>query len=190
MVSGFQFMSHQKMLESTGLENFKYFTVDSNILVGISSFCYFVFYLIQKKVSKWIVVFRYLGTVSVLLTMLVTACFLAPFSKFSFFDFYQNSNLFFHFLVPLLSTISFVFFEKCDLSFKSTFTSLIPMICYAVFYMISVIPHIENGMVSYQYDFYGFLRGGAFTIVFVVPVMIFATYIIGLSVWALHKKCT
>ena len=153
MVRGFQFMSHQKMLESTGLENFKYFTVDSNILVGISSFCYFVFYLIQKKVSKWIVVFRYLGTVSVLLTMLVTACFLAPFSKFSFFDFYQNSNLFFHFLVPLLSTISFVFFEKGDLSFKSTFTSLIPMICYAVFYMISVIPHIENGMVSYQYDF-------------------------------------
>ena len=37
MVTGFKFMSNTYALESTGLESLKFYTVDSNILVGLAS---------------------------------------------------------------------------------------------------------------------------------------------------------
>ena len=37
MFTGYQFMTNTRLLDSSGFEAFKYYTVDSNILVGISS---------------------------------------------------------------------------------------------------------------------------------------------------------
>ena len=192
MVSGIEFMKHVELLSVSRLEAFKYFTVDSNILVGLSAFALFVaeaMFLNKKKdVPNVFYILKYVATCGVVLTFLVTAFFLAPFSTFSYFDFYQNSNLFFHFIVPILSVISFVFFEKEHITFKHTFLSLIPMICYSIYYFIMVIPHIHNGEVSSEYDFYGFLRGGAGTIYFVFPIMLIIMYAIGYLLYFVQKK--
>ena len=37
MVTGFKFMSNTQVLASTGLEPLKFYTVDSNLLVGLAS---------------------------------------------------------------------------------------------------------------------------------------------------------
>ena len=188
MLIGFQFMSQLKVLESEGWENFKYFTVDSNVLAGISSLLSIIYLCLKKEIPHWLSVLKYASVVGVLLTMLVTTFFLAPTSNIDFFWFYQNSNLFFHFLVPFISGISYLFFEEHSLSFQETFYSIVPMGVYGIFYMISVIPHIQNGVVSRQYDFYGFLRAGGSTIFWVVPLMFVVTYLIGLAVWGCTRK--
>lgn len=188
MIIGFQFMAQSKILESNGWDNFKYFTVDSNVFVGITSFLYLLFIFLKKEIPHWLSILKFSSCVGVLLTMLVTACFLAPTSQIPFFWFYQNSNLFFHFLVPLLATISIVCFEEHSLSFKETFYGVCPMALYAIYYIGRVIPHIQNGVVSYEYDFYGFLRGGSSSIFFVIPIMFIVTYVIGLALWGCMKK--
>ena len=142
----------------------------------------------KHKISKFYYIFKYVATCSVCLTMLVTLCFLAPFSIYRFTDFYLNSNFFFHLIIPILSIISFVFFEKCMLSIKDTFYCLLPMICYGVYYTLRVIPHIENGVVSYDYDFYGFLRGGAANVFWVIPLLFFVMYVIGFGLYYFHES--
>ncbi len=192
MFTGFEFMGHNIPLQDTKLSVFKYFTVDSNILVGISSLLLLIYEILfikkGKSIPRELFIFKYLGTTSVLLTFLVTTFFLAPFSVFNFLDFYKNSNFFFHFLIPVISGISFIFFEKNNISFKETFLSIIPMFIYALIYMINVFTHLENGAVSYEYDFYWFLRGGINTVFIVVPVIFISTYLIGFITWKLNHK--
>ena len=196
MLIDFQFMGREAALTATRIETFKFFTVDSNILMGIVSFIYTVFALkLEKKEIKEIPSFVYLlklaSTTGVVLTFLVTGLFLAPTSKIPFFAFYKNSNLFFHLLVPILSFITFCFLEKSKkLSFKQTIIGVIPMIAYSIIYTTSVLTHIENGIVSNKYDFYGFLRGGLNTIIFVISLMFIITYGISIILWYLNREKT
>ncbi len=101
----------------------------------------------------------------------------------------MNSNLFFHLVTPVLSMITFMFFEKTDkLSFKDTFYGLTPMIVYAVYYVINVMAHVENGKVSPTYDWYWFVQNGAWTIIIVLPIIILITYLISLVLWKVNKE--
>ena len=123
-----------------------------------------------------------------MLTFLVTAFFLAPTSKNGYFSLYLNSNLFFHFIIPILSFVSFVFLESTkQIAFRYTFAGMIPMVVYAVFYIANVLVHIENGEVLKEYDWYGFLMGGLWTIVIVIPVIFFVTYLISFVLWWLNR---
>lgn len=192
MMLGFQFMSHNTILALRNMSVFKFFTIDSNVLVGITSLVmiiYEILYLKNKKeIPKFVYILKFMGTCSVTLTFLVTALFLAPFSIYHFYDFYMNSNLFLHLITPIVSVISYIFFEKCELSFKSSFLGIVPMALYAIYYVGMIITHIENGTVSYDYDFYGFLRGGVSTAFWVIPLMFVVMYLISLVLWYSNKK--
>ena len=122
MVTGFKFMANTYVLESTGLESLKFYTVDSNILVGLASLILIIYeYLLLKKkikkIPKYVYIIKYIATVAVSLTFLVTLLYLSPLYGSKFLFLYQNSNLLFHLLVPLLSFISFVFYEKIEIKF-------------------------------------------------------------------------
>ena len=102
---------------------------------------------------------------------------------------FQNSNLFFHLIIPILSLITFVFFEKTNkIKFKYTFLCLIPIIVYGIFYTINILLHLDNGRIISKYDFYGFAQGGVNTILFVFLFMLIISYIITLLTWYLNKK--
>lgn len=102
---------------------------------------------------------------------------------------FTNSNLFYHFVIPLLSLITFLFFEGTDkIKFKYTFAGIIPMFLYGVFYSINVFTHLENGVVSPVYDWYGFLKNGVADVFFVIPVILGATYLISYLLWEFNKK--
>ena len=64
------------------------------------------------------------------------------------------------------------------------------MIAYSIIYTTSVLTHIENGIVSNKYDFYGFLRGGLNTIIFVISLMFIITYGISIILWYLNREKT
>ena len=181
MFTGFEFMGTGVPFTATKLSVFKFFTVDSNLLLGISA----LLLLIQErkaiknktKIPEGYYVLKFAATTSVFLTMMVTACFLAPFTNYRFIDFYLNSNLFFHLLIPLLSIISFLFYDSYKLPFIDTFYGVLP-----------IIPHVSHNRVSFDYDFYGFFRGGISTAYYVIPIMLLITYALGYGLWFIHSR--
>lgn len=194
MITGFRFMSGEKLLVAGRLESFKFFTVDSNILMGISSLVFAIYdYLAIKgkinEIPRAIYIFKLVGTVSVALTFATVVFYLAPFTGYSYFAFFTNSNLFFHLIIPLLSFVSFLFFEKTNkIRFKDVIISLVPMLIYSIFYMINAFKHIENGLVPSEYDWYGFVKGGVPLSIFVFTVMLAGTYFMAVLLWYLNKK--
>ena len=192
MMTGFEFTGPNTLLSDTHVNVFKFFTVDSNILAGLSCLLLFVAEYInikkKKNISKIVSVLKFMGTVSVMLTLIVTLFFLAPSSSARLVDFYQNSNLFFHLIVPLLCLVSFVFYDPIDIKFKDTFFGVIPMLIYAVYYLTAVYTHLYHGKVLWKYDFYGFLKWGPQSVLLVAPIIILFTYLIGLCLWFCYKK--
>lgn len=194
MLTGFYFMGEERQLSAERIEAFKFFTVDSNVIMGVMAlvFARYEILLIRKKINiipNIIYGLKLATTVSVVLTFLVTAFFLAPIVEDGYFSLFKNSNLFFHLIIPILSFLSFICFEKNEkLEFKYTFVGIIPMILYAIFYTINILMHLENGKVSVKYDWYWFLQGNINAIVFVIPIMFVVTYCISFVIWKLNKR--
>ena len=190
MFTGYQFMSNTTILTNIGLGAFKYYTVDSNIIVGISSFIMIIYeiLLINKKIDKlpkYVYILKYIGVVGVTLTFLVTLFYLSPMYGKEFLFLYMNTNLFFHLIVPILSFISYTLFEKNNLEYKYTFISLISMFIYSIYYIINIITHLDN---IKEYDWYGFVLGGVISIIFVVLIITITTYLISYIIYKINKK--
>ena len=101
----------------------------------------------------------------------------------------QNSNLFLHLIIPVLSIITFIFFEKTNkFKTKDALFGIIPTLLYEVYYLINIIVHMENGKVSTIYDWYWFLQNGVWTAIVVGPFMIIISYLISLILYKLNKR--
>lgn len=174
----------------------RYFTVDSNILMGMIALLAAVD---ERKIIKGekqdlsalIYTLKLAGTVGVTLTMLITIFFLAPKSAATtgYFSLFYNSNLFLHLVNPLFSIVSFLLFEKTDrIPFRDTFAGVIPMILYAVYYVEEALRHSKDGAIAAGYDWYGFFFDGVRSVVTVLPVMVLLTYVISLVLWKWNRK--
>ena len=179
---------------AANLEAFKYFTVDSNIFMGIIALitAYYEFKIIKKDIKtmpKKIYLLKLMSTTAVGLTFIVVFTYLGPITEYGIKSMVMNSNLFFHLVTPVLSMITFMFFEKTDkLSSKDTFYGIIPMLLYAIYYVINIIINVENGKVSPIYDWYWFVQNGAWTIIVVLPIIILITYLISFILWKVNKE--
>ena len=130
-----------------------------------------------------------MSTTAVGLTFIVVFTYLGPITEYGIKSMVMNSNLFFHLVTPVLSMITFMFFEKTDkLSSKDTFYGIIPMLLYAIYYVINIIINVENGKVSPIYDWYWFVQNGAWTIIVVLPIIILITYLISFILWKVNKE--
>ena len=194
MFCDIQFMGKSIILTATKLELFKFFTVDSNIFMGVSSLLFAgleisIFKGKRKEIPKFFYLLKFMATVSVTLTFLVTLCFLVPNSTFPMFAFYQNSNLFFHLIVPILSAFTFLFFENSTkLTLKDTFYGLVPMVIYSIYYITRVVSHLGAKDFFIRYDFYGFLRNGNQNIVMVSMIILLITYGISFVLYFFHTR--
>ncbi len=193
MYVGYQFMTNTTLLDNAGVESFKFYTVDSNIIVGIASLIMVIYevLLITKKIEKipkYVYVLKYIGVVGVSLTFLVTLLYLAPLLGKNFILLYVNTNLLFHLIVPVLSFISYVRYEKEIIGFKYTFIALISMFIYAIYYIVNILTHLDNGKVVKEYDWYGFVVGDTSSIIFAVIIFFIITYLISLLIYKLNNK--
>ena len=193
MFTGLHFTKGQDLvLEAGKLGMFQYFTVDSNLFMGIISllFTYYEYLVLsnkKKEIPKFAYILKLMSTTSVVLTFLVVFLYLGPISKGGIMSMLQNANLFYHGIVPMLSIITFIFFEKTNkIIFKDTFLALLPMGIYGLFYLTNIIIHMENGKVSPFYDWYWFVQNGVWTIVIVLPVMFGFTYLIGFILYRIN----
>ena len=186
MFTGFKFMhGPETALECTKIEMLKFFTVESNIFMGIVAS---IFAIKQRrilkgqddKITKKDYLLNLMATTSVGLTFFIVV---------AYFSMFMNSNLFFHFIIPVLSIINLVVFERTNLmSFKYSFCGIIPAAIYSLFYMINVFMHTENGMVSTEYDWYWFVQNGVWTSAIVVPTILGVTYFISFIFWRINRK--
>ena len=188
MFIGFKFMPGDTLLETTRLEVFKFYTVDSNILIGIISLI-LVIYEIKllngyiDKIPNFIYILKLIGTAGITLTFATTAIFLVP--QYGFYAMYNNNNLFFHLIVPLLSIISYVFYEKHDNKYRYALYGIIPMFIYSLYYIPSVFMHLDN---ITKYDFYGFLQGNINNVYVVIPTIYLITYLMSLLLVYLNRR--
>ena len=190
MFTGFRFMpASDLVLQTSKLGMFKYYTVDSNILVGIVSLFLIIYEykLINKKIDKIpkkIYLLKFMGTAGITLTFLTTLLFLAP--QYGFYAMYNNTNLLFHLIVPLLSLISYIVFEKYDNKYKYSVLGIVPMFIYSIFYTVNIIIHLDEG--TMKYDIYGFLKGDINNAYIVLPSIYLVSLLISVVLIFLNRR--
>ena len=194
MFTGFKFMEGPTMaLESTKLGMFRFFTVDSNIFMGIASFVFIIIdikYLTGKikDIDKKYYILKLMATTGVAVTFFVVFAYLGPISPGGISSTLLNSNLFYHLVIPVLSILTFILFEGTNkLKLKDVWYGLVPVAIYSVYYLINVLVHIENGAVSVLYDWYWFIQGGLWLTFIVIPIMFMCTSFISLLLWRLNR---
>ncbi len=166
-----------------GVFYFATFTVDSNIFMGIVAAVAAIFAIINKTkshpVPKTLNTWYLTATTSVVLTFLTVVFFLSPLrvaAGHNYFDMMRGPMFFFHFFNPVIAAINFVFFMGSPkLPKKANFYSLIPIVIYAVPYILNVV------ILKTWIDFYNFTFGG--NNILVLPVFC----IIGLIVFGISS---
>ena len=131
----------------------RFFTVLSNLLCAISAL---LMSLMPGNTAVWML--KYLGTVTVTVTMLTVFLFLAP-SFGSLRPLLEGDNLFLHLLTPLAALISFCVFERRGMSFGTAMWGLLPVLLYGMVYL----QRIQSGRWE---DFYGFNKNGKWPVSF------------------------
>ncbi|MBR4790179.1 MAG: hypothetical protein IK024_04715 [Treponema sp.] len=198
MIFNFNIMSRSEEVRAftaANLSAFKYYTVDSNVFGGLLALVYIFFEIALAKgkitrLPKLLHLLRLAAATGLTLTMLVTAFFLIPQFGENWAILYIDNNFFFHLTVPLLSIITFIFFEPDtdDISLKDSLFGIITMAIYAVFYTINIIAHLNSGNPLKDYDWYGFLGGNISNALIAVPAMLLITWLISLGLWIGNRK--
>lgn len=147
-------------VQKHGIRVFKYYTENSNyftLLVSIV-FCVACIFAIKNKtkIPAWIIKLRFVSTICLTITYVVVTLVLIPLYPASFiYMMFGDSNLYQHLLCPILSIISFLFFESTTIISKQfVFLALIPTLTYGI---ISIILNLLNIMAGpypffYVYD--------------------------------------
>ena len=149
-------------LSSSGVTTFRYFTTDSNILAGAFALIagvFGLFALLKKRdrIPEAAVLLKYIGTCAVSLTFTVVIVFLGPI--YGYGSMYTGASFYMHGIVPMLSMISFIAFDRGYRLPKSrVLFGLIPTVIYGTVYftMVVLIGKEKGGWP----DFYAFTRGG------------------------------
>ena len=178
-----------------GLLVIKYFTLQSNILAGAVGLSFVIYYLLIKngkkaKIPKMLYILKFIATVDLTLTFFTVLLFLAPGNPNGFFALYAYTNAFFHFLVPILTFVSFLFFEsKFLFNFKITFVGMIHLICYTIVYCTLALSHFgENGKPDMLYDWYGYAQNGTGGMIISLVVSLLGTYLFCVLLWLINNK--
>ena len=191
--SGFTFMPTKFVLTVRGLSNFKYFTVDSNIFVGLVSFVFIILEILvlKKKIKKipvWLYVIKHVATTSIAITFFTTLLFLGPTIETGFFSLYTNGNLFFHLIIPVLAMLGYILFDKYKNKYVYCLYSIIPFIMYSFYYVPNVFTHLVDGHTINTYDFYGFFHGNPNSIYVFYPIMLIVVYTLSSILYWFNNK--
>ena len=173
-------------LTAMGLYSLKFFTVLSNLLLGLASLIYAV-YLVRyvrsgRIVPKWAHLLKYAGTVAVTVTLMTVLLFLGP--TMGYAAMFAGVNLWLHLVLPVLGIAEFVFLDtQRGISFKESLVGVLPVLVYGAFYYGNILIN-GVGTRPYTNDWYGFTMFGVQYMPVVLVVMLLATWVFALAVRA------
>lgn len=161
--------------DMTGINYLKAFTVDSNILMGITSLIVAIFNLkniLQNRdeIPECVLLAQFVSATAVAVTMMTTILFLGPTTVMhgrNYFWLFSGTLFFLHFFNPSLVIADVMFLlKKHKINLIHCFLGVLPVFLYSCFY----IPFVLTGTWS---DFYGFTFGGH---MFAIPLSILTMY--------------
>lgn len=144
-------------LQSSGIENFKFYTVLTNVFCGLIAAVYLMFILLKKDTDK-IRVFKLAAVCGVAITFAVVAFMFGP--LYGYPQFYKGGNLFFHLLEPLTAIAEFILIRRKKIPFKYTVIAAVPTLLYGMGYMLNILINGVGGPWPDTNDFYAFLSWG------------------------------
>lgn len=193
MFSGIQFGYIDPDLQSFRFRIFRYYTVDSNVLMGLAAA---ILAREEKKVltgqkaavEPFYYGLKLAGVTGVTLTMLVTVCFLAPGFENGWLICFNNSAILLHLIIPLLSIFTFLVFERTPvIPWKYTLFAILSVVIYGSCYMINCIVHASGNTVPAAADWYHFCDGGLKAGLLAFPVILLVSYGISVLLWRMGK---
>ena len=171
MVTG---KSEEGALQSSGIENFKFYTVLTNVFCGLIALIYLVLITAKKNTDK-MAVFKLAAVCGVAITFAVVAFMFGP--LYGYPQFYKRGNLFFHLLEPLVAIVEFILIRRKKMPFKYTVIAAVPTLLYGIGYMSNILINGIGGPWPDTNDFYAFLSWGwpvGIAIFAVITLMAFA----------------
>ena len=170
---------------------FVYYTILSNTLCIIISLTLSVFlgincFVKEVKIPLIISLIKYINEVMLIVTFLTVVLVLSWSSGMSLFELlFTGSMLYHHTLVPLISIVSFVFYEKHDLKrFWYTFLPAGVTLTYGIVFIILDLARVMDAP-------YHFLRFSTQPLYFTLPTMLgvlIVTYGISFLIRLLNQK--
>lgn len=161
-------------LQTTGLANFRYYTVLSNVFCGIVSVVYLLFVLLKKDTDK-LRVLKLAGVCGVTITFAVVAFMFGP--LYGYPQFYKGGNLYFHLLEPLVAMVEYILVRRGKMPFRYTLFSAVPTLIYGIGYILNILINGIGGPWPNTNDFYAFLSWGwpvGIVILFAITLSSFA----------------
>ena len=125
-----------------------FYTRLSNLLALIAGIFVFIFIIKNKsgELPKWLSMLRYIATIMLFVTLLISLFVLTPAVGSFYKMMIENQLKFHHLLCPLISIISFIFFEKGGvLTTKDNVLALIPTLVYGIVMMILNAARVVDG---------------------------------------------
>ncbi|MDD3795335.1 MAG: hypothetical protein PHE06_05065 [Lachnospiraceae bacterium] len=185
----FELIGIATQLAQQGAAAFQFYTLDSNILALAASVCYLVYVCRHRSKDRcedspsipgWVHLLKYLSTCCLTVTFVVVITVLAPAAGVGGYQkmLFSGTMLFHHFLCPVLSLISYIFFEgkmdngrRTESAKKDIMIAVLPTFIYAVIALILNIMKIMNGP-------YPFLH------IYEQPVMVSVFWFVGILLGA------
>lgn len=186
----------QGNMEVEGKEGLRYFTIESNLLCALSCLIVLIYNIRGIGIPKWALKLKYVGCVSVGVTMVVALAFLGPMVGFD--QILGGINLFLHLIMPLLAIFSFILFEgeiqyknrfgerskNRPISLKESLLGIIPTLIYGLLYYYLVL------IAGKWEDFYSFNSGmleGKWYLVYIAIVLL--ALLLGVIIRGFHILC-
>jgi len=144
-------------LHSTGIENFKFYTVLTNVFCGVIAAVYLVLCLLNKNTDR-MAALKLAAVCGVAITFAVVAFMFGP--LYGYPQFYKRGNLLFHLLEPLTAMTEFIFVKRKKMPFRFTVIAAVPTLLYGIGYLLNILINGIGGPWPYTNDFYAFLSWG------------------------------
>jgi len=144
-------------LQASGIENFKFYTVLTNLFCGIVALIYLCFILLKQNTDK-LAVLKLAAVCGVAITFAVVAFMFGP--LYGYPQFYRRGNLFFHLLLPVMAMAEFIVVKRKRIPFVHTIIAAVPTLLYGIGYMLNILINGIGGPWPDTNDFYAFLSWG------------------------------
>ena len=158
----------------------EYYTEDSNILGLISSLLLVIFLVNNKKIPKWLKLFKYSTTICLTVTFIVVIFILAPMYNFNYvYLLFHNELLYHHLLCPILSIITFIYFDDLGmLDKKDSLLGLSLTLIYAVVLIILNIAKFIEGPYPFLYVYKQSIVVSIIWFIIIIGLSYFIAYIL------------
>ncbi len=180
---------YDENFDHMGIRTFCMFTVDSNILAGLTMLLCIPYTVDGLRTGyyhlpDWAVVLMHIAVTAVTLTFMVSLFILAPVK--GFWLIFSGSRFFLHGVCPVLCIITFCCFINSHLiRFWESLLALVPVLIYTAVYLFMVI-YIGEEHGGWN-DFYGFVTRVPLWVSFVVilPMTCLIAQLLRLG----HNRC-